>query len=472
MFELIRANQRRSVILFVLMGMVLLALGYLIGQSYAPPDGGVYGFFVALGVWLFMTLLSITSGDRIILATSGAKEVTRDVHPQLFNVVEEMRIASNLPAMPRIYIIPDETPNAFAAGIKPENSAVAVTAGLLAELNRDELQGVIAHEISHIMNRDVQFLTFAGILLGSIVLISHTFFRSMIYGGSRRYRSNSSSKGGQGQAIILVITVLLAILAPIIARLLYFAISRKREYLADASAARLTRYPEGLASALEKISGKARPMKSANDVTAPMYISNPLKNSTALGGMTSTHPPIDKRIQILRNMSQGVSYRNYQSAFTTVMGDKAPVIPVSGMNDTDVQPIRKAKPGAKPPASNKKRDMADIIRAVDQFAFLSCVCGLKLKIPPDYNKSTVSCPRCSKSLDVPMVELAAAAQAIRQSEQKKDHGSEPEKTQVYQRKGSGWETFNCNCGGRIQLSPIFSGDHIICHACGKSITVN
>ncbi len=211
-----------------------------------------------------------------------------------------MKISAGLPTMPKIYIINEVAPNAFATGIKPENSAVAVTAGLLARLNRDELQGVIAHEVSHIVNRDVMFMTFAGIMLGSIVLISEVFLRSLWFGGGR-YSSKSSKSSGQGQMIIMIVAIVFAILAPILAQLLYFAISRKREYLADASAVRYTRYPEGLASALEKISDNTIELKTANKVTAPMYIVNPLKpKGQKLSDLTSTHPPISERIRILK----------------------------------------------------------------------------------------------------------------------------------------------------------------------------
>ena len=185
-----------------------------------------------------------------MLSVSNAKEVTPEVHQQLFNIVEEMKIASNLPKMPKIFIINDAAPNAFATGTKPENSAITVTAGLLAKLNRDELQGVIAHEMSHIANRDILVMTFAGIMLGCIVLISEVFLKGLWFSGgsSARYRSKSSSGGGQAQLVMMIAAIILAILAPIAAQLLYFAISRRREYLADANGARLTRYPEGLAS--------------------------------------------------------------------------------------------------------------------------------------------------------------------------------------------------------------------------------
>ena len=263
------------------MGICLILLGGVVGAIWFSTEGVVIGIFIALCIWVLLSVISYTAGDSIILSASNAKKVTRDVHPRLFNIVEEMKISANLQAMPQIYIIDDPAPNAFATGKNPEKSSIAVTAGLLSALNRDELQGVIAHEMSHIINRDVLYVTFAGIMLGSIVILSEVFLRSLWYSGgsSRRYRVSSSSKsGGQAQAIIMVIAIVVAILAPIMARLFYFALSRKREYLADASAVRLTRYPEGLASALDKISNTNINFAAANKITAPMYIAMPLKN--------------------------------------------------------------------------------------------------------------------------------------------------------------------------------------------------
>jgi len=263
MWELIRANKRNSIVLMVVMAVVLLLVGFVIGLAWFGPEGGLFGLMIATVVWLVMMLVSFSSGDQILLAASKATRVTHDVHPQLFNVVEEMKIAASLPAMPKVYIINDPAPNAFATGRSPNTASVAVTAGLLARLNRDELQGVIAHEISHILNRDILFVTLAGVMLGSIVLLSQVFLRGMFYssmmGSRRRYSSGSGGGGGYAQIIMLVLAIVVAILAPIMASLLYFALSRRREYLADAGATRLTRYPEGLASALEKIAGDPSP---------------------------------------------------------------------------------------------------------------------------------------------------------------------------------------------------------------------
>ncbi len=407
MWELIRANKRNSIILMVLMAVVLLLLGFIIGLSFFGRDGGFFGLIIATALWLILTAVSFSGGDRILLAASKAQPVTHDVHPQLFNVVEEMKIAAALPAMPKVYIIPDPAPNAFATGRKPETASVAVTAGLLGRLNRDELQGVIAHEISHILHRDILFVTLAGIMLGSIVLLSQVFLRSMFYSsmmGSRRRYSSGGRGGGQAQIIMLVIAIIAAILAPIMAYLLYFALSRRREYLADAGAARLTRYPEGLAGALEKIANDKSPQLAAvNKVTAPMYIVNPFKKKKQmkLSDLTSTHPPISERVKILRNMTHGASFKDYSDSFSSVTKTKT-VIPPAALTKEAVA-LRQAGAEAKKKRRRQTqiRQVGDIMRKVNQFVFLTCLCGLKLKVPPNYKRDKVACPRCKRILDLP-----------------------------------------------------------------------
>ncbi|HQP11147.1 MAG TPA: M48 family metallopeptidase [Candidatus Omnitrophota bacterium] len=403
LWELIRENQRRSWILFIAMGGCLLALGYALGLAWMPhQDGGVLGMMIAALVWFVMSLISYFSGDSILLSMSGAKEVNRNVHPQLFNIVEEMKIAANLPVMPRIYIIDSPASNAFATGRSSEKSAVAVTAGLLSRLNRDELQGVIAHEMSHVVNRDVLYMTFAGVLLGSIVMLSELFLRSQYYSlGSRRYRS-SSRDNNQAQAVMMVVALVFAILAPILARLFYFSLSRRREYLADASAVRLTRYPEGLASALEKISRPDTELASANRVTASMYIVNPLKLSQRqVVHAFSTHPPVEERIKILRSMMKGANYKQYADAFSKVKGN-ASLMPASALADSEPIPLRSSSSPAEDTRSSKQkaRDLGDLMRVLNDYMFIPCACGLRIKIPPDFNRPTLACPRCRRQHDL------------------------------------------------------------------------
>ncbi|GAB4296204.1 MAG: hypothetical protein Kow0098_19170 [Ignavibacteriaceae bacterium] len=403
MWELIQSNKRKTFILFIGMGVILILVGYFAGGAYAGAEGGFAGILLALFLWGLLSLLSYFGGSRILLSVSNAKKVTPDVHPRLFNVVEEMKIASNMPAMPDIYIINEEAPNAFATGIKPEKSAVAVTAGLLAGLNRDELQGVIAHEISHIINRDILLMTFAGVMLGSITIISEVFLRSLWYSGGSRYKSKSSKSSGQAQLVLMIVAIVFAILGPIFARLLYFAISRRREYLADASAVRLTRYPEGLASALEKISQTTTDLKSANKVTAGMYIVNPLKKKgMKLSDLTSTHPPISERIKILRSMMHGAGLKEYQKAYIQVKGKSSTIIPPSGLNETVAFPIKREITSVVTDMNSAevRRNTGDLMMKLEDYKFLNCSCGLKLKIPPHFEKNRIICPRCGKNYSV------------------------------------------------------------------------
>jgi heat shock protein HtpX len=405
MWELIRANKRNSIILMVLMAATLLVLGYIIGAAFAGQQAGFIGLIIATVIWLILAMVSFSSGDQILLAASKANPVTHNEYPQLFNIVEEMKIAAGLPATPKIYIIPDPAPNAFATGRTPQSASVAVTAGLLGRLNRDELQGVIAHEMSHILHRDILYVTLAGIMLGSIVLISQVFLRGMFYSsmGSRRRYSGGGKGGGQAQLIMLAIAIIAAILAPIMAYLLYFALSRRREYLADAGSARLTRYPEGLASALEKIANDTSPqLATVNKVTAPMYIVNPFKKAAGmkLSDLTSTHPPISERIKILRSLS-GVSFKDYSDTYTKVTHRKT-VIPPAALTKEDIA-LREAGAEAKKEQrrETQMRQVGDIMRKVNQFVFLTCLCGLKLKIPPNFKADKVQCPRCKRILDLP-----------------------------------------------------------------------
>jgi len=399
MWELIAANKRKSIIIFIGMGLLLILIGFTFGSFYSPDNGGFIGVFLAVVLWGILSMVSYFAGSKILLAVSGAKEVTQDVHPQLYNVVEEMRIAANLPYQPKIYIIADAAPNAFATGIKPENSAIAVTAGMLGTLNRDELQGVVAHEMSHIVNRDVLLMTVAGMMLGAITLMSEVFTRSLWFGSGSRYKSKSSDKGGQAQIIIMVVAIALAILGPIMAQFMYFAISRKREYLADASAVRLTRYPDGLASALEKISGTNLDLKTANKVTAPMYIVNPLKKKgMQISNLSSTHPPITERINILRSMTQGVNFANYQTAFNQIKGRQSAIIPQSGLTDNAKIGLRSTELSQTSFETGKqvKREVGDLMMKLNDFLFINCTCGIKIKVPPDFKVNSITCPKCGR----------------------------------------------------------------------------
>jgi heat shock protein HtpX len=398
MWELIHANKRNSIILMASMALCLLALGFVIGSAVEPGRGGSMGLIIAAAVWLVLALISLSAGDQILLAASSAQKVTHDVHPQLFNVVEEMTIAANIGKVPDIYIINDPAPNAFATGRSPKSASIAVTAGLLGRLNRDELQGVIGHEMSHILNRDVLFVTLAGIMLGAIVLISEVFLRGLYCGGASRRRYSSRDGGGYAQLIMMIAAIAAAILAPLFAQILYFALSRKREYLADASSVRLTRYPEGLASALEKISSGGTRLATANKVTAPMYIVNPLTTGSVKAvSLMSTHPPIEDRIRILRNMSHGASYIDYARSYEAVTKSRG-IIPAYELKKDEKVELRTSAPAAEASPRDQKRQLGDVMAKVSNFAFLACPCGLKIKIPPAFKGKQIECPRCARSL--------------------------------------------------------------------------
>jgi len=300
MYELISANKRNSAILIFVMAILIVAVGYVFGAYYGS---GEFGIVIALIFSFFLILTSFFGGKSLILGMSSAKRIEKQDHPQLFNIVEELCIASGLP-MPKIYIIDDTAPNAFATGRNPKNSVVAVTTGLLDKLNRDELQGVIAHELSHIKNYDILFAMLMAVLVGAIVLLCDGFWRigmrSMSFGGRGRRRG----KGSGGEIILLLIAVILAIIAPIFAKIIQLAVSRQREYLADASGAMLTRYPEGLASALDKIANDKEVLEVANRATQHLYIVNPIKPFEArANNLFSTHPPIEERIRRLRELT-------------------------------------------------------------------------------------------------------------------------------------------------------------------------
>jgi heat shock protein HtpX len=479
MWELIRQNRRRSILLAAMMGVCLVVLGFLIGAAVDAQNGGPIGALAAAVIWGILSFLSYSAGDSILLSFTGAKPVTPEVHPQLFNVVEEMKIAAGLSAMPHIYILDAAAPNAFATGKRPEEASIVVTAGLLTKLNRDELQGVVAHEMSHILNRDTQFVTFAGVMLGTIVLISEIFLRGFYYSGAgsgRRYRSGGSLKrgGGQAQALLVIAALVFAVLAPVMARLLYFAISRRREYLADASAVRLTRYPEGLASALEKIARSTEDLPQANKASAPLFIVNPLKEAgEELNDLSATHPPISERIRILRAISQGAALRNYQEAFNRIGGRSIALIPPSGLKSKVDIPLRTAsaeKSGA--PVEVQKRELGDLMRAVNGYIFLVCACGMKLKLAPEYREPFITCPRCGRKNVIPRAEMSAVAAVATAAEATKAPESAAEEAPfIYQRKGGRWESFACPCGKIIQLSPQFEGSHVNCKSCGRKILI-
>ena len=301
MYEEIASNKRKSVLLvigaFLFLGVIGLAIGYLFGT-------GPLGLVIALVVAFLLATWSYFSGDKVVLASTRAKLVTPDEQPRLHNIVEGLAIAAGVPK-PKVYVVPEQAPNAYATGRDPEHSSIAVTEGLLAMMNRVELEGVIAHEMSHVVDRDILLGTIVATLVGAAVLLSEFFMRSWWWGGIGGRRGNDSNGGGFGLIMFAVGFALMAI-APLAGQVIKLSVSRNREYLADAQGALLTRYPPGLISALQKLETAPTAMRSANNATAHLWLNQPSripgeKNST-MERLFSTHPPLSERIRRLEEM--------------------------------------------------------------------------------------------------------------------------------------------------------------------------
>ena len=295
-YNAVAANRWRTVALIAAFTAIVSLLAYFGGEYFAPGAGiAVLPFALAFSGASAAT--SYFAGDKLVLSQSQAREIAPDELPELHNIVETLAIGLGI-SPPKLYLIDDTAPNAFATGRDPKHASLAVTRGLIEKLDRTELEGVIAHEMSHVVNRDIRVMLLVTVLVGTVALISDAMFRGMWFGGGRR-------RGGRdnGGAIIAVIAIALAILTPIIASLIQLAVSRQREYLADASGALLTRYPPGLANALRKIAADPEPLEVANKATASLYIANPLKDRpTFMDGLFDTHPPIAERIKRLEAM--------------------------------------------------------------------------------------------------------------------------------------------------------------------------
>jgi len=460
MWQQIAANKRKTTVVLIISFILMLLIGSIFGVlfclytvSYDRADGNgdlylilwgiITGSGVATVLWLIQLACAFANGNNTVLGIFDACKLPPHSHKILENVVEEMSIAAGLPKPPQIYVIDSKMPNAFACGLKPDKSVVAVTTGLLTTLNRDELQGVIAHEISHIVNRDSSLLLYACVMFGTILLISDIGFRVFIRSSGRR----SSSSKGSGGAIILIVVLALAILSfvitPILIRILYSMLSKKREYLADACAAQLTRYPAGLASALYKISHSSYTVENSNGYTNAMFIVNPKETekngnrtnyynenisdfsassiSNSLSSGCETHPPTEERIKILMNMT-GAGLRDYNEALKSVSRRKTTVldreilkrakdisirepkedfgatsaIPLMGIAANKAENITKNKNFYK----KQKREAEDIIWKANGYIFKQCECGTKLKFPQSYKGQEISCPHCGNIIRV------------------------------------------------------------------------
>jgi len=296
LYNLAEKNVRKTWFLITFFLLFIIGLGWLFSYILKSP----IILFIAVIISIFMSISSYWYSDKLVLSIAGAKLIKKSDNPTLYRTVENLCITSGLP-LPKIYIINEKQPNAFATGRNKEHAAVAVTTGLLQKLEKAELEGVIAHELSHIKNKDMLLQTIVVVLVGVIAIASNMFLRISFYGGGRR---RDSSKGNLG-VLLVILGIASAILAPIAANLIKLAVSRKREFLADASGALITRYPEGLARALEKIADDPNPMRKANNATAHLYIASPFRGKQAKSWFTklySTHPPVEERIKVLRGM--------------------------------------------------------------------------------------------------------------------------------------------------------------------------
>ncbi len=449
MWHQIAVNKRNSIILLFLMLVLLLAMGAVlavaaVSSSVNPAEfinynemllnSAMIGCLVSFLVWIILLLSSLINGKNTILSLNHAYKLPTGAYKVVENVVEEMTIAAGLPKRPQIYVIDTLMPNAFATGLSPDNAAIAVTTGLLTELDRTELQGVVAHEISHIANRDTMYMIFAGVMIGTILILADAGVRVFARTSSRRSSSRGSSSGGGGGPIVLLCLIFM-ILSPIIAKLLYFSISQKREYLADACAAQYTRYPMGLALALSKISSSQYNYLEADKVTSAMYIVNPLEaqaknvhSRSMFSSLFSTHPPVEKRIEVLTKMTSA-DIGAYNSAFSQVSGKKATILSKEDLlaseklqiqvpNDKKNQNLSimeglaiassLAAIDSNPEVDKKqksehldrKRAANDIIWRAENYIFKQCECGTKLKFPKEYEGMQMECPHCKKMLNV------------------------------------------------------------------------
>jgi heat shock protein HtpX len=313
-YSQISANRRNSLLLALAVIALFGVLGFAIGYAIAGSVSGAVAIAaIALAFGGIAAVGSYFAGDSIVLSVSGAKEVDEASAPQLLNVVREMAIAANIP-VPKVYVIDDTAPNAFATGRDPKHASVAITTGLLEKLDREELQGVMGHELSHVRNFDIRFAMIVGVLVGSIALLADFFLRFTFWGGGRRSRSDRDGGGGL-QAVMFVVAIVLSILAPIAARLVQLAVNRQREYLADASSVQLTRNPYGIERALAKISSDTEVLEVANRATQHMYFTNPIKKfEERASGLFSTHPATLDRINRLRELTGDAPLQGAEAA--------------------------------------------------------------------------------------------------------------------------------------------------------------
>ena len=480
MWEQMKINRRKTLFFWVVTGLFFLLLG--VAFSYLGLYFGInrlytvlFMFFIFIGLSLFVYF----NGDKMLLKISEARKVDHSVHPRLFNIVKEMKLAANLPFVPDVYIIPSLSINAFATGIRPGKCSIIVTAGLLSKLNREELQAVVAHETSHILNRDILLLTFLGSLWGTFTIMAMLFF--LLIGGLGRGKSNqrgffriNNKRRQRNRSRSELMSF--AQSSWIMGRFFYKILSDTREYLADASAVRLTRNPYALASAMEKIQKEKNRLIKANSITAPMYIESPLNDAS------KTHPPIGKRIKILREMTHGAHLGEYQRAYNSVVDKGKNIFNSKALKEDNYVSIKnKQKKEVKKEKEVEKEDEKENNEIKQKVKFFDCRCGLKIKVPGDYGRKKFSCPRCGKIYNSDtMKDIEFNTRHFKAINFVKGLDELPvrEVNQIeYDEKGNPYyvvkhkecETFLCECGSMVRVPQVYSLGSIECKSCGKNI---
>ena len=452
-WEIIRLNEKKTYKLLFNLGLNYFLFGFIIvtilSGLFSVPftifniSYGIVGGLLTLASLLFLVHSTYHYGKEIIISQCRAEELSPSMHPLIFNILEEMLVASNCGFRPKLYATPGMAPNAFAVGIKSEKSAIIVTTGLLVLLNRSQLQGVIAHELAHIINKDTLYLTFAATIFNR-----KPKTKLFNFSGNYQYTSIFSKYN----------------------KFIYISLSINREYLADATAIRFTRYPEGLASALELISSSNIRLHEVRRKMIPFYIVDPLKENR-------THPDTLRRVRILRNITKGANYNYYQESYSKVLGTNVKIIPENELEEEYI-PLKSDK--AMETSSNTKteqdliREIKDLDKAINHYRFIGCNCGLKLKIPPECKKDMIRCPRCGykhQLIDATFEKPDSPYKISPFKDEIRDINLLTEDCLYIRKKLDYWESFYCDCGHMLQLSPGFTNLNIRCTRCNKKIKI-
>lgn len=387
MWELINKNKSKTFLFVFLMALCFGLMAYCLAETLkiynVPP---IWVYIVVYGYYFGTLIVASRDSKNVFLKLSNARFALRAYYPKLFNIVQEMSIASGLSTMPDIYIIDEDSPNAFACGKDHKTASIVVTKGLLARLNRDELQAVVAHEISHIVNRDILYLMYTSCLLGCMVFISDFVIKFL--------RSCSNRRSFNGGAIYIIPFVLISLVLVALSKIFYFCLSKKREYLADACAVQYTRNPMALANALRKIDAEQSYFVNTNPLTSAMFIVSPLNNKE------KTHPPIEKRIQILLRLSS-CNIAAYNNSYQKVLGKKSSIV---SKKIIDKPSYSKVIPIVATTLANQTvqdkianhREAYDTMLKMENYIFIKCDCDTKLKVPKELKGQKIPCPHCKK----------------------------------------------------------------------------